>query len=408
MTAKAVLIVGSGHLAYRIRKLALAHGCEVNHLGPDVFRSPDSDEPVYDIIARTLHDLDLTPLATVFLVDDDDEHNLQLLIALISLQRDLRIVASLFNENIAPHLQAAHPNIRILNPARIAAPAFIDALNTPLTHAMRYVPAKIHDPPAPARSDNLVKALVGAFLTLIAAATTWFSIAEDLSWLDALYFVVVTVATVGYGDINLRDSAASSKVVGIGLILGSTIFIWMIFSLTVDRIIKQRVQYALGRKKYGKKGHVILCGLGRLGFFVAEGLLERGENLLIVEKNEDSSTIHYFRSRGVDVYIGDARLPRVLQDVGVMKAKALYSVVSNDIVNLEVGLNARSFKQDLRIILRIFDESMSREMKQHLDIHLTFSMSAIADEMFLNQSPPPPPQLDEQLEPPPLSPASPP
>ena len=193
----------------------------------------------------------------------------------------------------------------------------------------------------------------------------------------------MTVATVGYGDITLLNASAATKLVGIGLILTSTCFIWMIFSLTVDNIIKRRVQLALGRKRYSLSGHVILCGLGRLGFFIAEGLLKQGEKLLIVEKNENSPTIEYFRSRGADVYIGDARLPRVLQDVGVTRAKALYSVINSDYANLEVGLNARSFVPGLRLILRIFDESMSQRIKKHLDVHLTFSMTAIADEQFL-------------------------
>ena len=59
----------------------------------------------------------------------------------------------------------------------------------------------------------------------------YFHLADGLSWLDALYFVVVTTATVGYGDINLLNASALSKFVGIALILSSTCFIWMIFSL---------------------------------------------------------------------------------------------------------------------------------------------------------------------------------
>jgi len=101
-----------------------------------------------------------------------------------------------------------------------------------------------------------------------------------------------------------------------------------------------------------------------------------------VEKDENSPGIEHFRSRGADVYIGDARLPRLLQDVGVTRAKALYSVIDNDYANLEVGLNARSFDPNLRLILRIFDDSMSRKIKENLDIHLTFSMTAIADAIF--------------------------
>jgi voltage-gated potassium channel Kch len=379
-----VLIIGSGHLAYRTRKLATAHGYEIAQLPPDANRSFDGEGSTFDVITRALQELDLEALAMVFLVDDRDHRNLELLTALISLNRTLPIVASLFNENIAPHLQAAHPNVRILNPAKIAAPAFIEALTTPITHSLRYVPAKLSPEPAAPESDALLKSLAAGFAVVVAAAVAYFHHAEQLSWLNALYFVVVTVATVGYGDINLLNSSALSKVVGIGLILSSTVFIWTIFSLTVDRIIKRRVQLALGRRKYARKNHVILCGLGRLGYFVAEGLLARGERVLIVEKDENSPTIEHFRARGADVYIGDARLPRLLQDVGVTRAKALYSVIDNDYANLEVGLNARSFDPNLRLILRIFDESMSRKIKENLDIHLTFSMTAIADEIFFS------------------------
>ena len=169
--------------------------------------------------------------------------------------------------------------------------------------------------------------------------------------------------------------------------MGSTFFIWMIFSLTVDRIIKRRVQLALGRRTYAYRDHVIVCGLGRLGYFIAEGLIARGEQVLIVERNEETSSIEHFRSRGADVYVGDARLPEVLQQVGVTRAKALYSVVNDDFANLEIGLNARTFEPNLRLVLRIFDDGMAARVREQLDIHLTFSMSAIADEKMFGAVP---------------------
>ncbi|MES2178193.1 MAG: NAD-binding protein [Gemmatimonadota bacterium] len=381
-----VLVIGSGHLAFRITSLASAAGHRCLYRTHADIRGADSAHSAFDDIARGLQELDIASLAMAFLVDDRDEYNLELLIALISLDQSLPIVASLFNENMAPHLQAAHPNVRVLNPAKIAAPTFVSALTVPLTHTLRYVPAKIAPERAPARTDGLIRGLVASFALLLIASIAYFHAAEHLSWLNAVYFVVVTVATVGYGDITLVNSSAASKLLGIALILGSTFFIWMIFSLTVDSIIKRRVQLALGRKRYLRKGHVIICGLGRLGYFIAEQLIDAGETVLIVEREESSSTIEHFRARGADVYIGDARLPRVLQDVGVTRAKALYSVVNNDFANLEIGLNARSFAPDLRLILRIFDESMSRRIKESLDIHLTFSMTAIADEIFFGQA----------------------
>ncbi|MCE9600880.1 MAG: potassium channel family protein [Gemmatimonadetes bacterium] len=387
MTGRPVLIFGAGHLAVRIRKLATANGDAVTSLTHATIHPGHAESSAMDAIGRALRDVDVDALSAVFLVDDRDEHNLEMLLALISTASTLPIVASLFNENVAPHLQAAHPNLRILNPAKLAAAAFVEALDTPLTRTLRYVPAPMAEDPAPRRVDRTIPRLLAGFVALVATAVAYFHLADGLGWLDALYFVVVTTATVGYGDINLLNASAFSKIVGIALILASTCFIWMIFSLTVDRIIKRQEQMALGRKRYDLRDHVILCGLGRLGYFIAEGLLRRGEQVMIIEANESLSTLDHLRSMGATVYVGDARLARVLRDVGVTRAKALFSVINNDFVNLEVGLNARSFAPGLRLIVRVFDDSMSRLMKDHLDIHLTLSMSAIADQLIFDAVP---------------------
>ena len=382
-----IILVGSGHLARRTRARATATGTEVVLLAREAVGTATADPSSFESIVQMVRAADVASISAAYLVDDRDEVNLEFLIALVSVAPRLPVVVSLFNENIAPHLQAANPNVRVLNPAHIAAPTFIDALDTPLTHTLRYRPVRSNTAPARMVVDPLIAKLSLGFVTMIVAATAYFHAAQRLSWIDALYFVTVTVATVGYGDVNLLTASTFSKLMGIALILCSTCFIWMIFSLTVDGIIKRRVQLALGRRTYTHSDHVIVCGLGRLGYFIVEGLIARGERVLVVERSEDAATIAHFRSRGVDVYVGDARLPRVLQEVGVMRAKALYSVINNDFTNLEIGLNARSFEPNLRLVLRIFDDAMSARVREQLDIHLTFSMTAIADDTVLSAMP---------------------
>jgi hypothetical protein len=265
------ILVGSGHLAGRIKSLIVANGAEVLWLAHDDARATAGGETAFQATVRMFRETDLTGVSSAYLVDDRDEINLEFLLALLSADPSLPIVVSLFNENIAPHLQAANPNVRVLNPAKIAAPAFVAALDAPLSHRLRYVPARIDNDKVKRTVDPLIAKLTAGFVTMLLAATWFFHSAQQLSWVDATYFVAVTVATVGYGDINLLNAGTGTKLVGIGLIIGSTFFIWMIFSLTVDRIIKRRVQLALGRRKYAHRGHVIVCGLGRLGYFIAEG-----------------------------------------------------------------------------------------------------------------------------------------
>lgn len=380
MKKNKVLILGTGHLAYRVKKLATQNGYTVVH--SSVSRQFQKQGPVFDEIQELFKEVDLNEMAMVYLLDDRDDYNLGLAIALISANAHVPITVSLFNENIAPHLQATHPNLFILNPAKIAAPKFVWSLYEPVTRFLRYKPVKIHEELKSKNPDYLIRQLVLLFLGLILLATAFFHWFEKMPLLDSLYFVVATIGTVGYGDINLLNADPLSKVVDIVLIISSMFFVWVIFSLTMDQVIKVRSEYALGRKKYNYKDHVIVCGLGRLGFFIVEDLLKRGERVVVVESNEKSSNIAHFKKLGVGVYVGDARLPGILQDVGVAKARALISVVDDDYINLEVGLSARSFQPDLRLVLRIFDDAMVEDIKQHLDIHLAFSMSALADDTF--------------------------
>jgi voltage-gated potassium channel Kch len=387
MSASRVILVGSGHLSHRIAGLITAAGAELVELPHEPPSISERASPRFESTVRRLRDLDFTTITAAYLVDDRDEINLEALVALLSVDDQLPIVVTLFNEHIAPHLQAANPNVRVLNPARIAAPAFLDALNQPIARALRYTVERRVGKQIDEHGDRLILRLSIAFALMLAIATTYFHVAERLAWIDALYFVVVTVATVGYGDINLLASSTMSKVAGIGLIIGSTCFIWMIFSLTVDRLVKRRVQLALGRRTYTLRDHIVVCGLGRLGYFIAEGLIARGERVLVVERDEHATTIENIRALGADVYIGDARLPRVLQAIGVMRAKALYAVINNDFVNLEIGLSARTFEPNLRLVLRIFDDAMAAHIRDQLDIHLSMSMTAIADEKVYNAMP---------------------
>jgi voltage-gated potassium channel Kch len=384
MKNKIVLIVGLGHLAYRVKKLVEIKGYEVIQYSYDSFKLNDNDTSTLDKIAATLANIDLSSLSMAYILSEKDDNNLELVVAIMALNKDLPVTVSLFNENVAPHLQAAHPNLCILNPAKIAAPFFVEALYSPIERRLSYTPAPpIQQLKKPPQIDYFITLLVGCFAILIVFATAYFHYFEKFSWLDALYFVVVTISTVGYGDINLLNASAVSKIIGIILILSATIFIWMIFSLTIDRIIKKRVQLALGRRKYSYKNHIIVCGLGRLGYFIADELIKRGEKIIIIESNADSPNVDYFRNYGADVYVGNARLTHVLHDVGVARAQAVISVINDDYANLEIGLNARTFQPKLRLILRIFDESMARIIKEKLDIYLTLSTSAIADEKFV-------------------------
>jgi Trk K+ transport system NAD-binding subunit len=382
MNSGNVLILGSGHLASRTKLLVTQKGFSVTHL-PNLFSTlPSADSSTISETEKIFNDLDMKSFNMTYVLFEKDEDNLEIVIAMMALYSSIPITTSLFNENIRPHLENANKKLIILNPAKLAAPLFAKALDNPIERNQKSGLKLDRNMPKKKSNNSFLIFLISFFSLMVFSSVVYFHFSEQLSWLDALYFVVVTISTVGYGDINLLNSSALSKMIGILLIVCSSIFIWLILSLLIDRIVKKRAQKSLGRKKYNYKNHVILCGLGRLGHFIAEELHTNGERVVVIESNQDSASIEYIRSLDIDVYIGNAREPQVLQDAGAEHCRALISVINNDYTNLEIGLNARYFQPELRLVLRIFDESMAEVIKQKFDIYLTKSMSFITAEKF--------------------------
>ena len=83
-----------------------------------------------------------------------------------------------------------------------------------------------------------------------------------------------------------------------------------------------------------------------------------------------------------------AHVPETLMNAAVDKASAVASIVSDDLVNLEVGLNARAIHLRIRVILRIFERDTAEELRQRINIHDALSTSAIAARATLDRGAP--------------------
>ena len=86
--------------------------------------------------------------------------------------------------------------------------------------------------------------------------------------------------------------------------------------------------------------------------------------------------------------IADATVPETLINAAVDRASAVASIMSDDLVNLEVGLNARAIHPRIRVILRIFDGDTAEELRQRMNIHYALSTSAIAARAMLDRGAP--------------------
>jgi voltage-gated potassium channel Kch len=375
-----VLIAGSGHLGDRLELL----------LRPT--RSVVRVEPVHPgplgTFERALERASIATAASIYIVDDRDAANFQFVLAALKLRPDIFITMALSNERLAPHIRQLHPNLVVVNPWETVASDIVKALKEPAATAAASAaafPIVQRRYRTWIRENRVLLWLAAAFLSLIASATAFFHASEGLDWITAVYFVVTMGTTTGFGDISLRNSSVSAKIVGMLTMLSAITFVSIFFSLLIDRIIAQRTENLLGHRRHVLNGHVVVCGLGRVGYHLVGKLRAEAYPVLVVEKDAGNRFLAAVRELGIPVMIADATAAGTLADAAVDRASAVASIVDDDLVNLEVGLNARAIHPRVRVILRIFDRDTAEELRQRINIHYAISTSAIAARAMLER-----------------------
>ena len=383
-----VICVGSGRLAGQVARRLQEKNYEVRRITSEADPPADSHSrrSAIEHLSGVFREAGIESAGAVYLLDDEDRRNIEMALVAISENRRVPIIVSLFNEALGSHLQATHPNLRVHSPARIACPRFVECIRAESAWKPSYRPPPVERVgrrnPLEQRSLLQVYSLAAAFAILLLVGVVFFHQVEGLSWMDAAYSIARVVASDDFGDPRTHSSPGE-KVFGILLMLSAVALVAITIALIADRMVKRNAEIALGRRRYRLKGHVIVCGLGRVGAQIVDELLRAGETVLVIEEKPDNRFLATVRAHGARVLVGDASLTNNLSDAGVEKAQALVSVINDDLRNLEIGLNARSLQPDLRLILRIFDKGIAEEMREHLDIHFALSTSVIAAERLV-------------------------
>jgi Trk K+ transport system NAD-binding subunit len=244
-------------------------------------------------------------------------------------------------------------------------------------------------------ADRPLRVAAALGLVLLAISTLvlhfgydWSGHHAHLPVLDAIYFTVETVATVGFGDFSFSNQPTSIEVFGICLIVAGTTLVTTLFALLTNALVSRRIAQSLGRERIpGMRGHVVLVGLGTVGMQVLEGLLERGREVVVVERTESNSYLTQARSLGVPLVLGDATLSQTLDAVNLSSAAAVAILTSDDLTNIETGLAVRDRLaerwSEVPVVLRVFDRQLGHRLEQSFGFRHVWSTSAIAAPWFV-------------------------
>tara|TARA_B100000959_G_scaffold156863_1_gene164496 strand:+ start:705 stop:1706 length:1002 start_codon:yes stop_codon:yes gene_type:complete len=194
------------------------------------------------------------------------------------------------------------------------------------------------------------------FIFLISIGTVGFYIigGSKWSWIDSLYMTIITLSTVGYGEVH--ELGDIGKIWAILLIIFGVTGIGALLRAINEEFIQSKLFW---NKKMIKnisklKNHYIICGYGRMGAVIAKELKEKGQKFLIIENNDQK--VEKIRSKGMFCINGDATSEEILKDAKIDKAIGVAVVLDTDQENLFVTMSMKTTNPDLFILSRCSKE----------------------------------------------------
>lgn len=188
--------------------------------------------------------------------------------------------------------------------------------------------------------------------------------------LDAVYMTMITLTTVGYGEvIDLSDNPQGRIFTAALLVVGVGSFVYFFSNLTafmvegnLDRILWRR---RMRRSISSLNHHYIICGAGRTGRHMIRELLETERAFVLIDSDEHSArSLLEEMQASFPVVVGDATDDEVLREAGIDRAAGLCASISNDKDNLLITMTARMIRSDLRIVARCTDHKIRQKLRR--------------------------------------------
>jgi len=199
-----------------------------------------------------------------------------------------------------------------------------------------------------------------AFLVVLAAGTVAYH-ALGLGWFDSFYQTLITVSTVGYGEIGIVVTPAYRMVSTLLILFGVGVGVYWV-GVVFEAVMEGRLTDHVGMSRMRKtimeaSGHTIVCGFGRVGRTIAEQLTEAGEVVVVVDCRDEIRQDY----EGLLV-VGEATNDEVLEAAGVRRARSLVVALDSKGDNLFVTLSARALNPSLFIVARAVADTTAEKL----------------------------------------------
>jgi voltage-gated potassium channel len=209
--------------------------------------------------------------------------------------------------------------------------------------------------------------VMGSFFIflVILFGTSGYMALEGWSFIESVYMVIITLSTVGFMEV--RPLSDISRVMTMLVIFGGVGAFFYLGGSLAQMFVEGKFQNILGRRRVHKiidelDGHYIVCGYGRIGRVVAQGIKKEGYDVVAIERNPKA--LEQLEKHKMLFIAGDATMDEVLLSAGLKKAKCLITALAEDAANVFVTLTSRQLNPDITIVARTDTESHVSRLKQ--------------------------------------------
>lgn len=204
-----------------------------------------------------------------------------------------------------------------------------------------------------------------AVVLLLVVGTGGYMLLEGMSIVDGLYMTVITLTTVGFGEV--RPLSGAGRLFTMALILwGVGTAAWGLRNaaevLLGDRFWHSLAVQRMEEQLRGMEGHYIICGYGRMGREVVAEMQRREKPFVVVD--QDSTISDELLEAGITYVIGDATHDDALVAAGIERARGLVAVVNSDADNLMIVLSAKGLNPNATVVARASTDEAEKKLRR--------------------------------------------
>ncbi|HEV3204073.1 MAG TPA: NAD-binding protein, partial [Gemmataceae bacterium] len=230
--------------------------------------------------------------------------------------------------------------------------------------------------------DIAVLICTAVLFTVVVGSTVVYLLGVGLPISDAIFRTISVIATGA--DMHEGELVQPWQKVFVSVLrISGAALIAAFTAIVTNYLLRARLGGALEIRRIPDSGHIVVCGLGNIGFRVVEVLLQYGERVVVIETQRDSKFMAAARRLKVAIIIGDATVLEVLRQAHVLSARAVVAATNNELANLEIALLARELNSRQRVVVRLNDPLLCETLRDEANIRLALSIPNLAAPAFV-------------------------